>query len=80
MMSRPQMSTAVDLRRNRGISLEVSRQPKPAACFTSQHAVTSGMAATLPTPQGKQGSLFVHAPHPQGSWVQIPCGEIEFHH
>jgi hypothetical protein len=42
--------------------------------------MTSGPAAALPTPQGKQGSLFVHAPDPQGSWVQIPCGEIKFHH
>lgn len=42
--------------------------------------VTAVTAAAVPKPQGKQGSLFIYAPDPQGSWVQILCGEIEFHH
>ena len=51
-----------------------------AECIMSQSAVTAAPAVPVPKPQGKQGSLFIYAPDPQGSWVQIPCGEIEFHH
>jgi hypothetical protein len=51
-----------------------------AECIMSQAAVTAAPAVPVPKPQGKQGSLFIYAPDPQRSWVQIPCDEIEFHH
>jgi hypothetical protein len=52
-----------------------------AVCITSLYTVTAAQLLQFPNPrENKAASLFVYASDPQGSWVQIPCGRIEFHH